>query len=320
MVVVSQTHGMKTALKNSARFWSACAFAPLWIALSLIIGCGKSQRTVVVYTSQDQIYAEPLLTEFTRQTGIKVLPVFDSESVKTAGLAHRLIAEKENPRADVFWSNEEMISHHLAELGALDSNAWITAGYRTRRLVINTNFVSPQNAPKSLAELTNAKWAGKIALAYPIYGTTAAHFVGLRQAWGDERFRAWCKALAANKPFIVDGNSVVVRMVGAGEAWIGLSDSDDFAAGVRNGWPISSVPAGCDLLTIPSSVGIVRGAPHPAEAQAFFKFAQSEDAVKRLVADNALEGFAAPEKAMKLKQPAAVDDTRELLKTIFARE
>lgn len=292
----------------------------LAVLLFVFTGCGKSQRTVVVYTSQDQIYAEPLLAEFTRQTGIKVLPIFDSESVKTAGLAQRLIAEKDNPKADVFWSNEEMISHHLAELGALDSNAWITAGYRTRRLVINTNFVSPQDAPKTLTELTNSKWSGKIALAYPIYGTTAAHFVGLRQSWGDDRFRAWCKALAANKPFVVDGNSVVVRMVGAGEAWIGLSDSDDFAAGLRNGWPLASIPAGYDLLTIPSSVGIVRGAPHPAEAEAFFKFAQSEDAVKRLVANNALEGFAAPNKAMKLKQPAPVDDTRELLKTIFSRE
>ena len=294
--------------------------ASLWICLTLLAGCTKSQRTVVVYTSQDQIYAEPLLADFTRLTGIKVLPVFDSESVKTAGLAQRLIAEKDNPRADVFWSNEEMISHRLGELGALDTNAWVTAGYRTRRLVINTNFVSPQDAPKSLTELTNAKWAGKVAIAYPIYGTTAAHFVGLRQAWGDDRFRAWCKALAANKPFVVDGNSVVVRMVGAGEAWIGLSDSDDFAAGVRNGWPIASMPVGCDLLTIPSSVGIVRGAPHPAEAEAFFKFAQSEDAVKRLVANNALEGVAAPDKAMKLKQPAPVDDTRELKKTIFSRE
>src|ERR1041385_8515070 len=113
--------------------------------------------------------AEPLLAEFTRQTGIKVLPIFDSESVKTAGLAQRLIAEKDNPRADIFWSNEEMISHHLGELGALDTNAWTKAGYRTRRLIINTNFVSTKNAPKSLVELTDPKWSGKIALAYPLY-------------------------------------------------------------------------------------------------------------------------------------------------------
>jgi iron(III) transport system substrate-binding protein len=334
MVVVSQTHRM-SAWRTFKRLWDCAALIQsggkphaLQDALArigaflliVLIGCGKSQRTVIVYTSQDQIYAEPVFAEFTRQTGIKVLPVFDSESVKTAGLAQRVIAERDNPRADIFWSNEEMISHHLAELGALDTNAWATAGFRTRRLIINTNFVSQKEAPKSLDELTNSKWAGKVALAYPIYGTTAAHFVALRQGWGDDRFGAWCKALVANRPFVVDGNSVVVRMVGAGEAWIGLTDSDDFAAGLHNNLPIASAPLCNDLLTVPSSVGIVRGAPHHSEAEAFYNFAQSEAAVKRLVADKALEGVNAPANAMKLKQPAAIDETRELLKTIFARE
>lgn len=286
----------------------------------LLSGCGKSERVVVVYTSQDQIYAEPVLAEFTRQTGIKVLPVFDSESVKTAGLAQRLIAEKENPRADVFWSNEEMISRHLGELGALDTNAWATAGYRTRRIIFNTNFISASAAPKSLADLTDPKWTRRVALAYPVYGTTAAQFVALRQAWGDERWQAWCKALAANHPFVVDGNSMVVRLVGNAEAWIGLTDFDDFAAGIRNGFPIASQSLTCESVAIPSSVGIVHGAPHRAEADAFFKFARSDRAVNELVTAKALEGVEPPSVAMKLKQPAPVDDTRERLKTIFARE
>src|SRR6476620_8062002 len=108
----------------------------------LLIGCGKSARTVVVYTSQDQIYAERLLAEFTRETGIRVLPLFDSESVKTAGLAQRLIAEKDNPKADIFWSNEEMIARQLVDRGVLDSNLWACVGSRSRRIVINTNKVS----------------------------------------------------------------------------------------------------------------------------------------------------------------------------------
>jgi iron(III) transport system substrate-binding protein len=286
----------------------------------LLGGCGKSERVVVVYTSQDQIYAEPLLAEFTKQTGIKVLPVFDSESVKTAGLAQRLIAEKENPRADVFWSNEEMISRHLVELGALDSNSWAKAGYRTRRLVINTNLVSANDAPKNLSELTAPKWAGKIAVAYPMYGTTAAHFVALRQRWGDAAWRTWCKGLAANKPFVVDGNSMVVRMVGNGEAALGLTDSDDIAAGVRNGLPIAALPLSCEFLSISSSIGIVRSAPHRSEAEAFFKFAQSEQTVKSLVEEHALESLQEPVVTCKLTQPAPVDETRDLLKTIFARQ
>jgi iron(III) transport system substrate-binding protein len=286
----------------------------------LSIGCGPKPREVVVYTSQDQIYAEPILADFTRQTGIKVLPVFDSESVKTAGLAQRLIAEKSHPRADVFWSNEEMISRHLAEIGVLDTNAWAKAGFRTRRLIINTNHVSLADAPKSLAELTAGKWAGKVAMAYPVYGTTVAHMVALRQSWGDARWREWCKALAANKPFIVDGNSIVVRLVGNGEAWIGLTDSDDFAAGLRNKFPIASVPLAEDLLAISNSIGIVRSAPHPAEAEAFYQFAQAKETLQKLIDENAIEGLAAPANALQLKQPAPVDETRDILKTLFARQ
>ena len=66
-----------------------------------------TSNEVVIYTSQDQVYAEPILKEFEQQTGMKVLAVFDSESVKTFGLVNRLIAEKDRPQCDLFWNNEE---------------------------------------------------------------------------------------------------------------------------------------------------------------------------------------------------------------------
>ena len=116
-----------------------------------------------------------------------------------------------------------------------ETNGWAAVGYRSRRIVINTNRLSLAAAPHSLLELTNETWRGKVALAYPQFGTTATHFHALRQHWGDERWQAWCRALAANKPLLVDGNSVVVKMVGRGEAWIGLTDSDDIAAGQAGG-------------------------------------------------------------------------------------
>src|SRR6187455_1304760 len=80
----------------------------------LLLGCGRNAEHVVLYTSQDQFYAEPILAQFTKDTGIEVRPVFDTESAKTAALAHRLRAEKSNPQCDVFWSNEEMHGRLLA--------------------------------------------------------------------------------------------------------------------------------------------------------------------------------------------------------------
>jgi iron(III) transport system substrate-binding protein len=244
--------------------------------------------------------------------------VFDSESVKTAGLIQRLIAEKENPRADIFWSNEEMLAHQLIERGIVDSD--FQTGYRTRRLIVNTNLVALQDAPQNLEDLTNPKWSGKVALAYPLYGTTAAHLTALRQKWGDEKWRRWCEGLIANKPFVVDGNSMVVRLVGAGEAAVGLTDSDDLAAGQRNKLPITSVGCGDEFLAIPSTVTMVKGAPHAAAAKAFLTFARTQETVNALVQKHAMEGVTPPPPALRLSLPADVEGTQAILIRIFARQ
>jgi iron(III) transport system substrate-binding protein len=129
-----------------------------------------------------------------------------------------------------------------------------------------------------------------VALAYPQFGTTATHFQALRQLWGDALWEAWCRALAANKPFLVDGNSVVVKTVGRGDAWIGLTDSDDIAAGQQEGLPIMPLPMTEETLLIPNTVGVVRVAPHPEAAQRLFEYLQQPGVVQQLVAAKALEG------------------------------
>ena len=150
-----------------------------------------------------------------QQTGIKVRAVFDSEAVKTVGIANRLLAERNHPQCDVFWGNEEMRTRQLAAAGVFrETNGVATFGYRSRRIVINTNLLAPASAPRSLLELTNQAWRGKVALAYPQFGTTSTHFHALRQLWGEAAWEAWCRGIAANQPFLVDGNSVVVRTGG----------------------------------------------------------------------------------------------------------
>ncbi|HOC55627.1 MAG TPA: extracellular solute-binding protein [Verrucomicrobiota bacterium] len=255
-------------------------------------------RSVVAYCAQDQTYAGPIFREFQRQTGIKVRAVYDSEAVKTVGLANRLLAERRHPQCDVFWGNEELRTRQLAAAGVFrETNGWGAFGYRSRRIVINTNRLSLAAAPRSLLELTNEAWRGKVALAYPQFGTTATYFHALRQAWGDARWQAWCRALAANQPLLFDGNSVVVRMVGRGEAPVGLTDSDDIAVGQADGLPVASLPMTEEALLIPNTVGVTRGAPHPKAAQRLFDYLQSREVVQRLVSVNALEGLAADEVA-----------------------
>ena len=166
--------------------------------------------------------------------------MFDSEAVKTVGMANRLIAERRHPVADVYWGNEELRCRQLAAAGIFrETNAWAAVGQRSRRVVYNPQQVAVARLPRSVSELTNAVWRGRVALAFPGFGSTATHFMALRQAWGEVRWEAWCRALAANHPFLEEGNSLVVRRVSRGEAWIGLTDSDDITAGKREGLSVA---------------------------------------------------------------------------------
>jgi len=290
------------------------------------LAAAVSSNKVVVYTSQDQVYAEPILKEFERQTGIRVAAVYDSEAVKTVGLANRLLAEKSHPQCDVFWSNEELRTRQLNARGLFrETNAWVAVGYRSRRIAINTNRLGLIDAPKALVELTNRVWHGKVALAYPLFGTTAAHFLALRDAWGIEGWERWCRALAANQPFVVDGNSVAAKLVARGEAWIALTDSDDIAAEQREGAPIAALPINSETLLIPNTMAVVRHAPHPAAAQRLLDYLQTPAVARLLIDAKALEGGSVRDLGSKTLQPdwnrllAALDLATAELKKIYLR-
>ena len=279
-------------MEGRSRRWEVRAvfISMLWL---VCISCRKNDSALVVYTSQDQQFAEPILNGFTRATGIRVSAIYDSEAVKTVGLANRLLAEARHPRCDIWWSNEALRTHQLAQRGVFDTNFLAEFGCRTRCIVINTNKLAPAAAPRSVLELTNAGWRGHVALAYPMFGTTSAHFIELRQRWGATNWENWCRALAANKPFLVDGNSAVVKLVGRGEAFVGLTDSDDIRAGERDGLPVAMVPHTPDSLRIPNSIAIVRGAPHRESAERLFQFLSSPDVQGQLAKAGALDEAAA---------------------------
>ena len=247
-----------------------------FLSVALLTGCSSGGGLVTVYTSQDQVYAEPILEHFEREAGVRVRAVYDSEAVKTVGLVNRLIAEKSHPRCDLFWNNEAFRTHQLAELGVLDANSPIESfGARTRQWVWNTNRLSRVDLPASMASLTNAHWRGRVAIALPLFGTTATHFQVLRQRWGEEQWKVWCRALLANGVMAVDGNSVVVQLVGRGEVVLGLTDSDDVRAGLRNGLPIAGQPLGTDAMVIGNTLGHIRGAPRSDLGRRLAKFLRS---------------------------------------------
>jgi hypothetical protein len=73
----------------------------LLLATLILIGVGfacKARRSnsrtpeVVVYVSEDRVFAEPILKDFEKQTGIRVQAVYDTEEAKSNGVMNRLLA------------------------------------------------------------------------------------------------------------------------------------------------------------------------------------------------------------------------------------
>ena len=65
--------------------------------LLALCACGSNPQDspgqVVVYTSVDQVFAEPVLQALEQQQGIEVLAVYDTEETKSTGVLNRLLAE-----------------------------------------------------------------------------------------------------------------------------------------------------------------------------------------------------------------------------------
>src|SRR5207248_28688 len=128
------------------------------------------------------------------------------EATRSVGLAERLRAEKANPQADVWWSNEPFHTINLAKEGVLaeyDSPAandvperfkdanhrWASSGLRARVLAVRKG-----SAARGLADLLAAP-PGKAAMARPSAGTTGGHAAALYAVWGDDKAREFFRNL-----------------------------------------------------------------------------------------------------------------------------
>jgi hypothetical protein len=90
---VNLKHGNLHLNRGNMRSISIIGF--LGILLAVVAGCSRqSDQEVVVYTSVDQVFSEPVFRAFEQLSGIRVRAVFDTEETKSTGILNRLIAER----------------------------------------------------------------------------------------------------------------------------------------------------------------------------------------------------------------------------------
>ena len=298
-------------MKLSKPFLLSIAVVIVVITLFLVLYTNpKEEIKVVVYVSHDQDISEPILKEFENISGIKVEALYDTETTKTVGLVNRLIAEKNNPRADVFWNNEVIRSVLLKNESVLQPycspNAndipsvykdkdcyWTGFAARARVILYNTEKMSEKESPKSLYDFIDPKWKGKACISNPLIGTGSGLAAALFASLGDEKAEELFLKMKANEVHILESPSMVRDQVVVGECWFGSMDTDDAydaLAAKKSVKMIIPDQASGDIgdFIVPNSVMMIKGAPHPREAVKLIDFLLSTK-VEEQLAESALQ-------------------------------
>lgn len=287
-------------------------------AFLIVVGCDSSKppsspgnppASVVVYCSVDTAFAEPILAEFEKRTGIKVHHIFDTEAGKTTGLVNKLLAEKATPRADVWWSSEIFGTIQLAGQGVLEpfrpvsaadvpksyrdpEGMWTAVGLRGRVIAFDPQRVRKEDLPRRWWDLTDAKYKDRFRMADPRFGTTRGHMATLLSLWGEPAMRDFYARLHDNGCQLTDGNSQSVLLVTRGLADLAATDTDDVIAAQLSGASIDMVypdlegPDGTKgppgTLWIPCTVALVKGTTRSEAARRLIEYLVSAEVEEKL--------------------------------------
>lgn len=264
------------------------------LSIALLATVRDGSQPVIVYSALDRPFSEPILKAFEKETGIEIRAVYDTESTKTIGLVNRIRAERNRPRCDVFWNNEIVNTVRLKQEGLLQPCAppqaadypqefrdpdglWYGFAARARVLIVNTDLVKTGDEPRSIFDLTKPTWRGKVAIAKPLFGTTATHIACLFAALGEERAAKWLADLKANDVQIMSGNRGCAQAVGKGQLHCALTDTDDAMLEIDAGRPVKIVyldtaPEQIGTLFIPNTLSMVKGCPNPEGAKKLISY------------------------------------------------
>jgi iron(III) transport system substrate-binding protein len=289
----------------------------LWILLLLAVASAIAlwrfypsigTPIVVVYVSHDQIFSEPILNDFEKETGITVRAVYDTEETKSAGTMNRLIAEKNNPQADVYWANEPIRAEILRQRGIaaayVSPNAvgipetfrnpngyWTGFAARARVLIVHQD-VNPR--PTSVLSYADPRWRGRTVIANPLFGTTTAQIAALFVLWGDERGRAFMQDLRNYEVKLSPSNGDSADFVARGEFAFSLVDSDDVVNRIKQHQRVTMVypDQGVDQIgcfIVPNAAVLIAGAPHQEVGKKLIDYLLSKETERKLAFSDAAQ-------------------------------
>ena len=276
------------------------------VSVFLLVGAAAAKETVVVYTSLENEEVVEYL-----KAAKKGLPDLDIQAIRlsTGELGARMLAEKDNPQADLIWGWAVTNMSEFVPKGMLvpykpkgwemiPANFKDPAGYWTAidlyaaALVPNTKVLEQKNLPmpKGWNDLLNPVYKDMLIMPNPASSGTGFLQVASLLVMLDpdyktkpvEENKAWdfLKELDKNMGQYIKSGSKPAKLTAAGEYAVGCSFAFVYSSLKKKGFPVALVMpeegAGFEL----EANALLKGAKHEAAAKKFLDWALSEGAMK----------------------------------------
>jgi len=267
------------------------------------LAAAKKEGKVVWYTSTPIEQGQKIAKLFEDSTGIKV------EMFRSGGSAilRRFLQEQQAGRTavDVMTTSDPAATAALARKGTfvafkpdnfekvIEEGRDKDGHYVAQRLNLMTIYarsdkLGPADQPKTWADLTDARYKGKLVMTDPSFTALQLTVVGMMSknlGWG------YYEKLRQNDIMIVQSNQQVSDNIKRGERLIAVGALDSYAAEDRKaGHPIVNLLPEDGTFVIPSPTAIIKGSPNPNAAKALAEFMIGDAAQSVFPADG---GYAA---------------------------
>lgn len=150
---------------------------------------------------------------------------------------------------------------------------WTVTRFNKFVVTWNTNLVPKDEQPRSLEELAEPRWKGKVAIEASDsdwYATLLTYF--REQGMSEEEVDRLFERLAENAR-VVSGHSLMAQLLGAGEFSVAASNYEYLSiASIEDGAPVRYKPLIEPILSRPQGIALLETASHPAAALLFVEW------------------------------------------------
>ncbi len=268
------------------------------MAVFVAVNSSYAQQVLNIYSALDEDQLAELMTAFeVKNPDIKTSKIVDSNGPIIA----RLLAEKDNPQADILFGaavsgllalDKEGIlePYKPAELEKIkkgfkdsrgDAPAWVGLDAWASAVCFNKTEGEKLKVtePKSWADLLKPEYEGKIIMPNPnSSGTGFLQVAGWLTLHGEEGGWQYMDQLHKNISQYVHSGSKPCRMAAAGETVVGISYAFPGVKAINEGAPLSVILPSEGLGSEIEAVALIKGSKNQEAARKLADFAASEEA------------------------------------------